>query len=112
MGGVTQAMARALAEAGGEIRSGAAVERILSVNGKAKGVVLDNGDEIEAPVVISNMDVRRTFLQHVDAKELPGEFVKAVMRLKTRGSSAKLHIELDGSPRSPDIRNAACRETM
>src|SRR3546814_2164040 len=69
MGGVTQAMARALAEAGGEIRSGAAVERILSVNGKAKGVVLDNGDEIEAPVVISNMDVRRTFLKHVDEKD-------------------------------------------
>src|SRR3546814_11977454 len=101
MGGVTQAMARALREAGGEIRSGAAVERILSSNGKVKGVVLENGDELEAPTVISNMDVRRTFLRHVDAAELPGDFVKAVKRFKIRASSAKLNIALDGSPTSP-----------
>src|SRR3546814_14859661 len=90
MGGVTQAMARALREAGGEIRSGAAGERILSSNGKVKGVVLENGDELEAPTVISNMDVRRTFLRHVDAAELHGDFVKAVKRFKIRGSSAQI----------------------
>src|SRR3546814_9063379 len=101
MGGGTQAMARALTEAGGEIRSGAAVERILSVNGKVTGVMLDNGDEIEAPTVISNLDVRRTFLKHVDAAELPGDFVKAVKRFKIRGSSAKLNIALDGFPSFP-----------
>src|SRR3546814_20164864 len=77
--------------AGGEIRSGAAVERILSSNGKVKGVVLENGDALEAPTVISNMDVRRTFL-HVDAAELPGDFVKAVMRSTIRGSSEERRV--------------------
>ena len=101
MGGVTQAMARALKEAGGEIRSGAGVAQILSKGGKATGVALENGDVLEAPVVISNMDVKRTFLKHVDEKELPGDFVKAVKRFKIRGSSAKLNIALDGFPSFP-----------
>ncbi|HMA13291.1 MAG: phytoene desaturase family protein [Bacteroidota bacterium] len=101
MGGVTQAMARALAEAGGEIRSGAPVERILVAGGRAAGVVLENGDELRAKIVISNMDVRRTFLHHVDTKELPDGFVKAVKRFKIRGSSAKLNIALDGMPSFP-----------
>src|SRR5690606_33721605 len=66
MGGVSQAMARALREAGGEIRSGAGVAQILSAAGKATGVVLENGDVLEASTVVSNMDVKRTFLKHVD----------------------------------------------
>ena len=101
MGGVTQAMASALREAGGEIRSGAAVARFTSRNGRITGVVLENGEELEAPTVISNMDVRRTFLQHLDAADLPDDFVKAVKRFKIRGSSAKLNIALDGFPRFP-----------
>src|SRR3546814_16686805 len=47
------------------------------------------------------MDVLRTFLRHVDAAGLPGDFVKAVKRFKIRGSSAKLNIALDGFPTFP-----------
>ena len=101
MGGVTQAMASALTEAGGEIRAGSGVAEILAKNGKTTGVVLENGDLLEAPTVISNMDVRRTFLNHVDQKELPDDFTKAVKRFKIRGSSAKLNIALDGFPSFP-----------
>ena len=67
-------------------------------NGRAVGVVLDNGREYQARRVISNMDVRRTFLKHVDEKELPGEFLKRVRAFKTRGSSGKLNIALDSLP--------------
>src|SRR3546814_21108157 len=87
MGGVTQARARALREAGGEIRSGAADERILSSHGKVKGVVMENGDELEAPPVNFNMDVRRTFLRPADAAELPGAFVQAGQGFTLPGSS-------------------------
>ncbi len=101
MGGVTQAMARALREAGGEILSAAPVAEIVTAGGRVKGVVLENGDLLEAPTVISNMDVKRTMLQHVDEKALPDDFVKAVKRFKIRGSSAKLNIALDGLPTFP-----------
>src|SRR3546814_6081008 len=61
VGGVTQAMARALREAGGELRSGAAVERILRSNGKVKGVVLEHGAEMESPDGTSLLKGRRVY---------------------------------------------------
>jgi phytoene dehydrogenase-like protein len=49
------------------------------------------------------MDVKRTFLQSVEEKALPGEFVRAVRNFKIRGSSGKLNIALDGLPHFPAI---------
>jgi phytoene dehydrogenase-like protein len=66
-------------------------------------VLLDDGEEIHAPLVLSNMDVRRTFLQSMDARELPEEFLTQVRNFKIRGSSGKLNIALDGLPRFPAI---------
>ena len=60
----------------------AGVEQILVKNGRATGVVLDGGDEILRQAVVSNMDVKRTFLKHVDEKELPDDFVKRVQQLQ------------------------------
>ncbi|MEX0922831.1 MAG: NAD(P)/FAD-dependent oxidoreductase [Rhodovibrionaceae bacterium] len=103
MGSITKAMASALQAEGGEIRTGSGVERILVRNGKARGVVLENGDEIHGKTVVSNMDVKRTFLKAVEAKELPGEFLTAVRNFKIRGSSGKLNIALDGLPDFPQV---------
>ncbi len=98
MGGVSKALGSAFEEAGGTIKAGSGLDRFLIKNGKVDGVVLDNGDTYTADTVISNMDVRRTFLNHVEDGELPGDFVKAVKRFKIRGSSGKINIALDGAP--------------
>jgi phytoene dehydrogenase-like protein len=98
MGSITKALSDSLKAAGGEIRTGKAVERVLVRGGKAIGVVLAGGDEIHGRKVISNMDVKRTFLKCVDAKDLPESFVKQVKNFKIRGSSGKLNIALDGLP--------------
>ena len=45
MGSISNALAGALREHGGEIRTSSGVEKILVKNGKATGVVLENGDE-------------------------------------------------------------------
>lgn len=99
MGSITQALSRSLAAAGGEIRAGKGVERILVSQGRATGVVLEGGTEVLGKRVISNMDVKRTFLRHVEEKELPDSFLKRVRSFKTRGSSGKLNIALDGAPK-------------
>jgi len=99
MGSITQALSRSLAAAGGEIRAGKGVERILVSQGRATGVVLEGGTEVLGKRVISNMDVKRTFLRHVEEKELPETFLKRVRSFKTRGSSGKLNIALDGAPK-------------
>jgi phytoene dehydrogenase-like protein len=61
-------------------------------------VVLANGDEIRAKVVVSNLDVKRTFLSIMDGKDLPDDFLRQVRNFKIRGSSGKLNIALDGMP--------------
>ncbi len=103
MGAVTKALTASLQAAGGEVRMGSGVDRVLVSNGRATGVVLDNGDEIRGRRVISNMDVKRTFLKHVEEKELPGEFVDRVKKFKIRGSSGKLNIALDSAPVFPAL---------
>src|SRR5579859_2318320 len=103
MGAVTQALAASFEASGGTIRSGAPVDQILVRNGRAAGVVLEGGEEINASIVVSNMDVKRTFLESMDAKDLPLEFVEQVRNFKIRGSSGKLNIALDGLPRFPAI---------
>jgi len=101
MGAITAAMGAALEEAGGQIVRGSGVEQILVRNGEAIGVALENGDEYMAPIVASNMDVKRTMLQHVGREHLPENFSRAVERFKIRGSSAKINIALDALPDFP-----------
>ena len=103
MGAITQSLAAALRASGGSIRCDAPVARILTRNGRATGVVLEGGEEIPARLVVSNMDVRRTFLEAVDPSDLPEEFVRRVRQFKIRGSSGKLNIALDALPRFPAI---------
>ncbi|WP_343712050.1 NAD(P)/FAD-dependent oxidoreductase [Inquilinus sp.] len=103
MGAITQAMAGSLRAAKGEIRTGAAVERILVENGRAAGVVLAGGEEIRARQVVSNLDVKRTFLTLLEERELPAPFVKRVRAFKIRGSSGKVNIALDALPRFPAL---------
>lgn len=99
MGSITKALSSSLQASGGQIRTGAPVARVLVKNGRSIGVVLENGDEIRAKRVISNMDVKRTMLKHVAEAEIPGDYVASVKKFKTRGSSGKLNIALDAAPK-------------
>jgi len=103
MGSVTQALLKSFQAAGGEVRAGAGVDRILVQDGRTTGVALANGDALRAARVISNMDVKRTFLHHVDEAALPADFVKRVKAFKIRGSSGKLNIALDAAPEFPAL---------
>jgi phytoene dehydrogenase-like protein len=101
MGAVTGAMKASLEASGGKVRTQADVRQVLVRNGRARGVVLANGEEILAKTVVSNMDVKRTFLKTVAESDLPADFVQAVRNFKIRGSSGKLNIALDGLPTFP-----------
>jgi phytoene dehydrogenase-like protein len=103
MGAITQALQASLEASGGRVRAGAPVEQILVKNGRATGVVLEGGEEIHASIVVSNLDVRRTFLESIDARHLPPEFLDQVRKFKIRGSSGKLNIALDGMPQFPAV---------
>jgi phytoene dehydrogenase-like protein len=97
-GAISNAIAAAACEAGVEIRTGAAVAQIRVKSGAAAGVVLANGDELEAGMVLSSVDPHLTFLRFIDRRELDDEFVEEVQRYKFRGSSGKVNLALDALP--------------
>ena len=98
MGGITQAMARAAESHGAEIRTNAPVDRIVVRDGRAVGVRLTDGEVIEADVVLSNADPKRTFLSLIDEGDLASDLVSGVRRLKTDVSYLKFHAALDELP--------------
>src|SRR5213083_1448853 len=62
-GAISNAIAGAAREAGAEIRTQSGIVKIIVKDGKAKGVVLANGDELYADVVSSSIDPRHTFVE-------------------------------------------------
>ncbi|RST84603.1 NAD(P)/FAD-dependent oxidoreductase [Aquibium carbonis] len=103
MGAVTQALASSFQASGGTIRTDAEVDRVLVRAGKAEGVVLSGGEEVRAGMVVSNADVKRTFLTLVEERELPEPFLRRVRNFKIRGSSGKVNIALDSMPDFPAL---------
>jgi phytoene dehydrogenase-like protein len=99
MGVITGAMAAAARAFGAEIRTSAPAAEIDSRNGRARGVVLEDGTEIRARVVLSSADPKRTFLKMVSERELPPDFVQAVRSIKMDGPCAKVNMVLSEEPR-------------
>jgi phytoene dehydrogenase-like protein len=110
MGAITQALAESGEKIGVEIRTKAAVARINSREGRVLGVTLEDGAEIRAKIVLSNADPKRTFLQLVDTKELPSEFVEAVRGIKMAGPCAKVNMVLTEEPRFTGTRADTSRQ--
>jgi phytoene dehydrogenase-like protein len=112
-GAISESIARAARSHGAEIRTDAGVERVMVRGGRAYGVALASGEEIEADDVISGLDPRQTFTRLVDASLLPEDLVEGVRRFKFRGSSGKVNLALAGLPdfkclpgRGPHLRGA------
>lgn len=97
-GGVSMACARAAMSYGAEIRTEAPVKQVIIKNGEATGVVLENGDELHAKTVVSNLDPNRTYLKMIGENHLDPDVVKEVKRFKLRGSSGKVNLALDSVP--------------
>ena len=106
-GALTAAMADAAREAGAEIRTGAAVTRILVRDGRVAGVVLEDGAEIQADAVIANTDPRRTLLQLVDPVDLDPGFIAKVRNYRMPGTVAKLDFALTALPSFRAVPRAA-----
>jgi phytoene dehydrogenase-like protein len=99
MGAITQALASSGRKLGVEIRTSAPVAHIDVRDGRARGVVLEDGTEIRARIVLSNADPKRTFLKMIAASELPNEFLHSIRGIKMEGPCAKVNLVLDAEPR-------------
>ncbi|HEX3325788.1 MAG TPA: NAD(P)/FAD-dependent oxidoreductase [Actinomycetota bacterium] len=98
MGAITRALAERVRAAGGEIRLEAEVDHLKLKDRSVGGVVLKSGEEIDAPVVCSNADPKRTAALVADGA-LPPEFVEDVRLLPTAGTVVKVNCALGDLPR-------------
>jgi phytoene dehydrogenase-like protein len=98
MGGVSNAIANSARSHGASIRVNAPVQKIVVKSGSAHSVVLDSGEEIQARIIASNLDPRRTFLKLMDSGDLPTEFLDSIRAFRSEGTSLKMNLALSGLP--------------
>jgi phytoene dehydrogenase-like protein len=98
MGAISNAIADSARARGATIRVNAPVEKILVRDDRARGVVLAGGEEIEAKVVASNLDPRRTFLKLMDPADLDPGFLDGIRKFRSEGTSLKMNLALSGLP--------------
>jgi phytoene dehydrogenase-like protein len=98
MGALAEALASAARGFGAEIRTGAAVERVIVQAGRATGVQLVSGEQVSAPRIVSNADPRTTFTELLEPRCLDASFMRNVQRIKYRGSAARIHLALRELP--------------
>jgi phytoene dehydrogenase-like protein len=98
MGAVAKAIESAARSFGAEVRVGARVARVVTSGGRATGVVLADGTEIRAKVVVTSLHPRTAFLEHVGAENLPDDFVADIANWKTRSGVVKVNLALAELP--------------
>jgi phytoene dehydrogenase-like protein len=98
MGAVSDSIRRSAESFGCEIRTGARVQKILARGGRAVGVALEDGQELRAPVIVTCIHPKISFLQLLDRHELPADFVWDIERWKTRSGVVKINVALSELP--------------
>ncbi len=98
MGAVSGALAGAAQMFGARIRTGAEVARIRTKDGRVTGVSLADGEEIDAPVVVTTAHPQISFLRLMDPSELPAGFVDDIRGWRSRSGTVKINLALGRLP--------------
>jgi len=101
-GGVrlVDALAGIVRDAGGELRTGAEVERIAVVDGGVSGVVLDGGETIAAGrAVIAGVTPTQLYGRLLTDGDAPPNVHEAASRFRYGRAGMQIHLALDETPR-------------
>src|SRR3984885_5103097 len=100
MGAVAAAIASSARSFGVTIRTDARVAKVTVApgTGRATGVVLEGGDEITAPVIVTSLHPKTAFLDQVGRENLPADFVTDIEHWKTRSGVVKINLALGELP--------------
>lgn len=88
------ALSAAAGASGAEVKTGATVERIRVENGRVVGVTLAGGESLDASLVLSTVNPKRTFLDLLAPGTLPISIEREFQNYRCRGSAAKVHLAL------------------
>ncbi|MCP3984593.1 MAG: NAD(P)/FAD-dependent oxidoreductase [bacterium] len=98
---LAKALAHAVEERGGEILLRSTVRRITVEGDTVRGIVLENGQRIAAPIVVSNADVRQTAFELVGREHLPAGYRRQLRRLQPSISAFIAYLAVERSGLSP-----------
>lgn len=114
MGAITQAMAKSALLKGVVIDTDCAVSKVLIRDGQACGVVLENGETLEAKIVVSNLNPSLLFNKLVDSQELPEDFARRMKHYKNGSGTFRMNVALSELPRFTCLekQSRACEEHL
>jgi phytoene dehydrogenase-like protein len=105
-GAFSEALADAIRQRGGTVRLKTPVRQIAVENGAACGIELATGEHIAADCIISNADLKRTFLDLVPRQYLPEDFRSGMAALKPAASALAVHLAVDFVPQGNPVVHA------
>jgi len=98
IGTLSESLARTFEAAGGQLRLKACVDHVLIEEDRAVGVVMKDGEQIRARVVLSNLDKPATFERLVGEQYLDDQLTANIDESEHRGAWVHMLFRLDGLP--------------
>lgn len=103
-------LASAAKQAGAQIRTNAEVVRIHIKGGTVSGAALASGEEIDAKIVVSGADPKRTFLNLLEPVHLAPSLLTKIQNYRSRGVVARIFLALDSLPNLTGLQKMAAEE--
>src|SRR5262249_6695113 len=97
-GRLADVLVEAVKERGGQVWFKTSVTKIMVEHGRATGIELPDGRSVRAKAVVSNADLKRTFLDLVDARHLPQDFSEQIAGTQPATSAFMVHLGVDFVP--------------
>jgi len=98
MGAITQAMAKAAAGRGVEIRVSSPVREVIVEAGRAVGVVMEDGVAIRARSVVSNLNPKLLYGKLIDASVLERNFRERMNNWRCGSGTFRMNVALSELP--------------
>lgn len=92
---LADALADALTTRGGDLVLEARVDRIQATGGRVQGIALEDGRQIAAPLVISNIDARTTFQDLLERDQVSSSYLRKLRELEPSASVLGLFLATD-----------------
>jgi phytoene dehydrogenase-like protein len=98
MGAISQAMARSCEQVGVHLVADAPVRQVVVADGRATGLILESGGQVEADVVVANVNPKLLFERLIDPMALPHDFRQRISRYRCESGTFRMNVALSELP--------------
>jgi phytoene dehydrogenase-like protein len=98
MGAITQAMAQEARALGATLTVDVPVARVRVQDGRATGILLEDGTEVAARCVIANVNPRLLYLHMIDSDALDAEFLARMGKWRCASATFRMNVALSELP--------------